>query len=78
MNCDSELCGAGLRDGPAGGVDAIQLANAREARVGHGLVIGERGFLVVGVVADVLFFGGQRVVETARGFDQSTEESEEI
>ena len=55
MNCDSELCGAGLRDGPAGGVDAIQLANAREARVGHGLVIGERGFLVVG-----------RVVETAR------------
>ena len=55
VNCDSELCGAGLRDGPAGGVDAIQLANAREARVGHGLVIGERGFLVVG-----------RVVETAR------------
>ena len=56
MNCDSELCGAGLRDGPAGGVDAIQLANAREARVGHGLVIGERGFLVVGEVADVFFF----------------------
>ena len=62
LNEPSKLCGAGLRDGPAGGVDAIQLANAREARVGHGLVIGERGFLVVGVVADVFFFGRRRRV----------------
>ena len=40
-------------DGPAGGVDAIQIANLGEARVGHGLIVGERGSLLVDEVADV-------------------------
>ena len=44
-------------DGPAGGVDAIHHSNMVEARGDHRVVVGERGDLFVGVVANMACFG---------------------
>ena len=52
-----------VRDGPAGGVDAIHLANISEVRGDHRFVVGERGSLLVDEAADVaLFAPGFRII----------------
>ena len=52
-----------VRDGPAGGVDAIHLANISEVRGDHRFVVGERGSLLFDEAADVaLFAPGFRII----------------